>query len=80
MSFYKALAHVLKEKGIRPSELAAKTGINQSYFSRLKKGDTKDVTWEKALIIIDALDMTPDEFHRVEYAVVNLDDLESDEE
>ena len=72
MTFYETLACVLKEKGMTAADLSAKTGIGQPYFSRLKSGKTKDVTWEKALTIIDALDMTPNEFY--EYAVIKLDD------
>lgn len=64
MTFYETLARVLNEKGMTAAELSAKTGIGQPYFSRLKSGKTKDVTWEKALVIIAALDMTPDEFYK----------------
>ena len=74
MSFYRTLAHVLDEKGMTPAELSTKTGIGQSYFSKLKSGHTKDVTWEKALVIIAALDMTPDDFKHIEYGVVSLDE------
>lgn len=73
MAFYTTLARVLDEKGISPAELSAKTGISQSYFSKLKSGYTKDVTWEKALRIIAALDMTPNDFYNISYAVVSLD-------
>ena len=71
MTFYETLACVLQEKGMTAAELSAKTGIGQPYFSRLKSGKTKDVTWEKALVIIAALEMTPSEFY--EYSVVKLD-------
>lgn len=74
MTFYKTLATVLDEKGMSPAELSAKTGISQSYFSKLKSGHTKDVTWEKALTIIAALDMTPNDFYNISYAVVSLDE------
>lgn len=66
MTFYETLAIVMKEKGMRPSELAARTGLNEPYFSKLKNGSMKDVTWEKALVIIAALDMTPDEFRAIQ--------------
>ena len=72
MTFYETLAYVLDDKGITPAELSAKTGINQSYFSKLKSGHMKDVTWDKALTIIDALDMTPNEFQEVSYHVISL--------
>lgn len=68
MTFYETLDKVMQEKGITASEISAKTGIHQSYFSKLKSGHTKDVTWEKALIIIDALGITPNEFYDIQKA------------
>lgn len=62
MNFYETLARILDEKGVSAAELSARSGLNQSYFSKLKSGHMRDVTWEKALLIIDALEMTPDEF------------------
>lgn len=66
MKFYDALAIAMKMKGVTAAELSAKTGLNQPYFSKLKSGHMKDVTWEKALLIISALDMTPDEFLEIQ--------------
>lgn len=62
MTFYEALVIAMNEKSMRPSDICAKTGLNDAYFSKLKSGHMKSVTWEKALAIIAALDMTPDEF------------------
>ena len=80
MTFYETLAFILDEKGIKPADLSAKSGIDQSYFSKLKSGHTKDVTWEKALKIIDALDMTPNEFHDVSYYIMSLDGDDAEDE
>jgi len=66
MTFYEALVLVMNEKNMTASDICAKTGIHPSYFSKLKSGHTKDVTWEKALLIIDALEITPDEFSAVQ--------------
>ena len=66
MTFYEALCKALEDREMTTSELSAKTGIYQSYFSKLKSGHMKDVTWEKALSIIDALGMTPDEFYALQ--------------
>lgn len=66
MKFYDALAIAMKRKGITAAELSVKTGLNQPYFSKLKSGHMRDVTWEKALMIISALDMTPDEFLEIQ--------------
>lgn len=62
MNFYETLAMALKMKGMKAADICAKTGISSSYFSKLKSGYMKDVTWDKALIILDALEMTPNEF------------------
>ena len=62
MSFYELLAVSMERTGITAAELSRRTGLSQSYFSNLKKGSAKDVTWEKALLIINALGMKPSEF------------------
>lgn len=66
MTFYETLKQVMDEKKITAADICAKTGIHPSYFSKLKSGHTKDVTWEKALLIISALDMTPNEFYAIQ--------------
>lgn len=66
MTFYEALEIAMKRKGMKPSEVCAKAGLYESYLSKLKSGYAKSVTWEKALAIIDALDMTPDEFRAIQ--------------
>ena len=63
MTFYETLALAMDERGISAAELSSRSGIYQSYFSRLKNGHIKDVSWEKAVVIISALGMTPDEFY-----------------
>ena len=66
MTFYETFEIALKTKGMKTADVCAATGIHSSYFSKLKSGHTKDVTWEKALLIINALGMTPDEFHELQ--------------
>jgi transcriptional regulator with XRE-family HTH domain len=63
MTFYELFEIALREKHMSTADICAKTGLYPSYFSKLKNGKFKDVTWEKALIIIHALGMTPDEFN-----------------
>lgn len=63
MTFYETFEHALEIKGMKAADICAATGIHSSYFSKLKSGHMKDVTWEKALAIIGALGMTPDEFY-----------------
>ena len=66
MTFYEALSLVMKEKGLTAADICNITGIHPSYFSKLKSGYTKDVTWEKALIILEAVGVTPDEFSEIQ--------------
>ena len=69
-SFYTTLTLALYARGMTTSDLCAKTGMHPSYFSQLSSGHTKDVTWGRAIAIIEALDMTPNEF----YALQKRDD------
>lgn len=62
MGFSATLQSIMDERGLRPCDLVT-DGINPPYLSRLLSGKVKDPTWEKALLIIDALGMTPSEFH-----------------
>lgn len=66
MSFYKKLVKAMELKGITAAELSRRTGFYQSFFSNLKKGNKKDIAWERALKIIAALEMTPSEFISLE--------------
>ena len=66
MTFYETLRMAMDAKGIGFPELCQKAGIYPSYFSKLKSGHMKDVTWEKALDIISALGMTPNEFYELQ--------------
>ena len=71
MTFYETLALALETKGMKPSDICERTGIHPSYFSKLKSGYTKDVTWEKAVLIISALGMTPTEFYELQMSDKN---------
>ena len=66
MTFYETLIKSMEIKGIEFPELCEKAGIYPSYFSKLKSGHMKDVTWTKALEIIAALGMTPSEFYEIQ--------------
>lgn len=65
MTFYEALETAMNLKGLRPVDIALRAGVSQSYLSNLKSGHQKSVDWEKALAIIDALGMTPNEFYEI---------------
>jgi transcriptional regulator with XRE-family HTH domain len=66
MTFYEALDIAMREKGLRAVDIAERTGMHQSYISKLKSGHQKSVDWEKALVIIAALGMTPNEFYELQ--------------
>ncbi|MBP3883546.1 MAG: transcriptional regulator, partial [Olsenella sp.] len=65
--FYETLAMVLEERGMTISAACDKTGMYTSYSSKLKSANSKDITWEKALAIIESLGMTPDEFYLLQH-------------
>lgn len=66
MTFYETLSLAMENKGLKIADICAKTGMHPSYFSKLKSGHTKDVTWERAIAIIDALNMSPNEFYELQ--------------
>lgn len=65
MSFGKTLKKVLQDRGIRAASLVDEN-LSAKYLSKLINGTTKCPTWEKALYIIEKLDMTPSEFRAIE--------------
>lgn len=62
MTFYETMARIMNEKGLCPVDITRASGVSAPYLTQLKTGHTKDPTWEKALRIIEALGVTPDEF------------------
>ena len=62
MGFYETLSEFMREQHVSASELSRRTGISTSFFTELKKGRVKDVSFENALRIFKALGITPDEF------------------
>ncbi len=61
-NFSETLVQVMEERGIKAVELSAKSGVSQSYISKLAHNKFADPTFVKACQLIDALGMTPDEF------------------
>lgn len=66
MTFYETLVECMDARGMTFPELCDRTGFYPSYFSKLKNGHARDVTWERAIAIISALGMTPLEFLEVQ--------------
>lgn len=73
MTFYDAVIVAMKKQGIKNVSTLCSLADNNpdplypAYFSKLKSGHTKGVSWDKALQIIRALGMTPDEFTAIQH-------------
>ena len=61
MAFTESLKAVMDAKNLRSVDITSDE-ITAPYLSRLLKGKVKEPTWQKALVIINSLDMTVDEF------------------
>ena len=62
MGFYETLSEIMREKHVSASELARRSGLSTSFFTEMKKGRVKDISFENALRIFAALGITPNEF------------------
>lgn len=61
-TFGETLAQAMKDNGVKQNELSERSGVYQSYISRLLNGKLLDPTFTKAVALIHALGMTTDEF------------------
>ena len=61
-SFAAVMMDRMGELGIRPAELSRRSGVTEQYLSKLRRGKVDDPTWTKACAIIDALEMSREEF------------------
>jgi transcriptional regulator with XRE-family HTH domain len=62
-SFAETMQEVMDEKGIKAVDIYRNNDtLTQQYISKLLRGKFEDPTFSKALAIIAALGMTPDEF------------------
>lgn len=61
MAFTETLKAAMDAKNLRSVDITSDE-ITAPYLSRLLKGKVKEPTWQKALVIINSLDMTVDEF------------------
>lgn len=62
MTFGEAMEQAMREQGVTQSELVRRTGLSKQYLSSLQHGGHKDPTFDRAVLIIRALDMNIDEF------------------
>lgn len=59
------MKRVMAERGLKSVDLADEV-ITVQYVSKLVTGRTNSPTWDKAVYIIEKLDMTPSEFRALE--------------
>lgn len=62
MTFAEAVKKAMDKRSMEAKDLVEKSGVNAPYISKLLNGKIKEPTWAKACAIIDALEMTVDEF------------------
>lgn len=66
MTFADAVRKVMESKSMDAKCLVEKSGVNAPYISKLLNGKIKEPTWAKACAIIDALELTVDEFREIQ--------------
>lgn len=62
MEYRKALATILREKGVSQADLARRIGKSRSYVSQLMSGKVNEPSLSIAFLIADALDVTVQDF------------------
>lgn len=61
---WKTIEAILAEKKMTKYALAKKAGLNQNSLIDLKSGKKKDMKFSSVVKIVDALDMSLDEFRK----------------
>lgn len=62
MTFGEALVYLMDEQGIKPSELAKRSGIGKSTISELTSGRSREPTFSKAKRLADGLGVPLERF------------------
>lgn len=62
MKFGEAVSYYLREKNMSAGELSRRTGFSTAYISKLRSGQCADPTFQRAIAIINALDVDMDDF------------------
>ena len=55
MTFGEALIQIMEEKGMTPTELAARSGVRKQTINELMKGRSKEPTFTKAKALANGL-------------------------
>ena len=57
----------LKQRNLKPADVAELTGLSASYISRVLKGQKKNLTMETITILVEKLDLDPLELFAAAY-------------
>jgi transcriptional regulator with XRE-family HTH domain len=61
------LDRMLKQRNLKPKDVAERSGLSASYISRLLNGEKTNLTVETIGILVEALDLDPLELFTVAY-------------
>ena len=70
---WEQLNQIMQERNLNGNQLSKMAGVNRSFFSDLKTGKVKYLSWPNMCKIADALEVSLDEFRQKEG---NMNELE----
>lgn len=59
---WEQLNRIMKERNLNGHQLSKMAGVNRSFFSDLKSGKVKSLSWKNMCKLADALEVSLDEF------------------
>ena len=62
VEMWKQLNKIMQERNLNGNQLSKMAGVNRSFFSDLKTGKVKHLSWQNMCKIADALEVSLDEF------------------
>lgn len=64
IEMWEQLNKIMQERNLNGSQLSKMAGVNRSFFSDLKTGKVKYLSWPNMCKIADALEVSLDEFRK----------------
>lgn len=61
---WEQLNRIMQERNLNGNQLSKMSGVNRSFFSDLKTGKVKYLSWSNMCKIADALEVSLDEFRK----------------
>lgn len=61
---WEQLNRIMQERNLNGYQLSKMAGVNRSFFSDLKSGKVKSLSWTNMCKLADALDVSLDEFRQ----------------